>query len=100
MTFTAAGMIYNPTLFDAKPLIRCNGRSGSVTINGVKVTVTGCTSYVMLDCDMMEAFEGEANRNGTTTLNNGTFPTLAPGNNAVSFTGFSSVVITPRFFTI
>lgn len=100
MTFTAAGVIYNPTLFDAQPLIRCNGQSGTVTVNGKKVTITGCTNHVMLDCDMMEAYEGTANRNGTTTLNNGVFPTLAPGNNAVSFTGFTSVVITPRFFTI
>lgn len=100
LTFSASGSVRNPTDYAALPLIRCNGRSGTVTVNGVKVTVTGCTSHVMLDCDIMEAYEGTANRNGTTTLNNGVFPTFAPGNNAVSFTGFSSVVITPRFYTI
>ena len=100
MTFTAAGMIYNPTLFDAKPLIRCNGTGGTVTVNGVSVAVTGCSSYVDIDCDIMEAYEGNVSRNGTTTLQNGAFPKLSPGDNAVSFTGFSSVVITPRFFTI
>lgn len=100
MTFSASGVVRNPTNYAALPLIRCNGQSGTVTVNGKKVTITGCTNHVMLDCDMMEAYEGTANRNGTTTLNNGVFPTLAPGNNAVSFTGFTSVVITPRFFTI
>ena len=54
----------------------------------------------MLDCDIMEAYEGNVSRNGTTTLHNGAFPKLSPGDNAVSFAGFSSVVITPRFYTI
>lgn len=100
VTFSGSGSLYNATLYEALPLIRCNGTGGTVTINGVKVTVTGCTNHVTLDCDIMEAYEGTANRNGTTTLNNGKFPTLVPGNNAVSFTGFSSVVITPRYYTI
>ena len=88
MTFSASGVVRNPTNYAALPL------------NGVSVAVTGCSSYVDIDCDIMEAYEGNASRNGTTTLQNGAFPKLSPGDNAVSFTGFSSVVITPRFFTI
>lgn len=98
--FTAAGNIYNATSFEAKPLIRCYGTSGTATVNGTPVTVTGCSSYVDLDCELMEAYEGSTSRNSTTTLTNGEFPTLEAGENAVSFSGFSSVEITPRFWTI
>lgn len=100
ITFTSSGSIYNQTNYDARPLVRCYGRSGTVTINGVAVTVTGLSSYVDLDCYLMEAYEGSTNRNYTTTLTDGTFPTLSPGANAVSFSGFSRVVITPRWWTI
>lgn len=93
-------MMVNPTRYKAKPLIRCYGRSGTVKINGISVSVTGCSSYVNLDCDIMESYEGSASRNSTTTLTNGLFPVLDPGENTITFSGFSSVVITPRFFTI
>lgn len=98
--FTAAGKIYNLTDYDAKPLIHCVGTSGTVTVNGTAVTVTGCTAYVDIDCEEMECAEGSTNRNGTATLVNGAFPVLSPGTNNISFTGFSKVVITPRFYTI
>lgn len=98
--YTASGKIYNPTHYDAKPLIHCVGTSGTVTINGTAVTVTGCTAYVDIDCEEMECTEGTASRNGTTTLVNGAFPVIAPGENNLSFSGFSRVAITPRFYTI
>ena len=41
-----------------------------------------------------------ASRNGTTTLVNGAFPELDPGENAVSFSGWSRVEIIPRWWTI
>lgn len=100
VTFTSAGTLRNPTRYDARPLVRCYGTSGTVTINGTAVTVTGLSSYVDLDCDLMESYEGATSRNSTTTLTNGKFPVLSPGNNAVSFSGFSYVVITPRWWTL
>lgn len=100
ITFTAAGIIRNRTLYEARPLVRCYGTSGTVTINGVKISVTGLSAYVDLDCDLMEAYEGSTSRNGTTTLNNSKFPVLSPGDNEITFTGFTSVVITPRWWTI
>lgn len=98
--YSSSGKIYNPTEYGAKPLIRCIGTSGTVTINGTAVTVTGCTAYVDIDCEEMECFEGSTNRNGTTTLVNGAFPVLAPGENAVSFTGFTKVIVTPRWWRV
>ena len=93
-------IVVNRTYFTAKPLIRCYGASGTLTVNGVKVTVSGCTSYVDIDCDLMEAYEGETSRNSKTVLDSGAFPKLVPGNNTVSFTGFSRIAITPRWFMI
>ena len=98
--FSAAGSLHNWTQYDALPRIRCSGSSGSITVNGVKVTVSGATSYIYIDCELMEAYEGTTNRNSNITLNNGVFPSLKPGDNAVSFTGFSAVYITPRWWTI
>ena len=100
VTFTAAGVIRNRTLYEARPLVRCYGNSGTVTINGIKVSVTGLSAYVDLDCDLMEAYEGSTSRNGTTTLENSKFPVLSPGDNEITFTGFTSVVITPRWWTL
>ena len=100
VTYTAAGKVYNPTLYPAKPLIRCYGTSGTVTVNGTSVAVTGCTAHADIDCDLMEVYEGTANRNGTTTLINGEFPVLDPGENVVSFSGWSRVEIIPRWWTI
>lgn len=98
--FSAAGVISNMTEYDARPLIRCFGTSGTVTVAGVAVTVTGASGFVDLDCELMEAYEGSTSRNGTTTLQDGKFPVLTPGDNSVSFTGFSSIAITPRWFRI
>lgn len=92
--------LMNPTRYDAKPLIRCYGKSGTITISDIAVSVTGCSSYVDLDGDLMESYEGTTSRNNTTTLTNGLFPVLKPGENTITFSGFSSVAITPRFFTI
>lgn len=100
LPFGAAGTIYNPTLYPARPLVRCYGTSGTVTVNGTPVSVTGCSEYADIDCDLMEVYEGSTNRNGTTTLVNGAFPVLDPEENDVSFTGWSRVEVTPRWWTI
>ena len=94
--FTAAGVIFNPTQFSAKPLVRCYGSAGSVTLNGVTVAITDISGYADMDCELMEVI----GYNKQTTLTDGEFPVLAPGENSLSFTGFSKVVITPRWFTI
>ena len=100
ISFSAAGAAYNPTEYEAKPIITCYGTAGTVTVNGVSVAVTGLSSLVTLDCELMEAYEGTTSRNASTTLTNGVFPVLSPGTNNVSFTGFSRVDIVPRWWKI
>lgn len=97
ISYSASGTIYNPTEYEAKPLIRCYGTSGAISVGGVWMGVSACDSYIDIDCELMEAFEGNVNRN----LNvGGEFPTLKPGQNAVGFSGFSHIEITPRWWRI
>lgn len=100
-TFTSSGTLINKTYFTAKPLIRCYGSSGTVTVNGVSVTVTGVDSYVDLDCEEQESHKGtDYTPNSRTTLVNGKYPELKPGTNTISFTGFTRVDITPRWWSL
>lgn len=95
--FTANGSLFNPTLFAAKPLIRAYG-TGSMTVNGYTVTVNSASGYTDIDCEIMDCYKGSTNCNGNVTLNN--FPVLSPGNNTITFTGFTSIEIKPRWYTV
>ena len=62
--------------------------------------MTGSTAYADIDCELMEVYEGSSSLNNSTTLTNGEFPVIDPGEAAVSFTGFSAIEITPNWYTI
>ena len=95
--FTAAGSVYNPTLYAAKPLLRVWG-NGSVGIGSATITLANTTNYTDIDCESMDAYYGSTNRNGNIS---GSFPTLEPGNNGVTLgTGITKVQITPRYWII
>lgn len=96
-TFTAAGTITNPTYCNAMPLIRAYG-VGSLTIGDYTLSITSADGYTDIDCDIMEAYKGSANRNGVLILTE--FPVLVPGDNAISFTGFTQIDITPRWWVL
>ena len=95
--FTGAGFIDNPTICNAKPLIRAYG-VGTLTIGDYSLTITSADDYTDIDCDIMEAYKGNENRNSVLRLTE--FPVIVPGENAVSFTGFSRVEITPRWWCL
>ena len=99
ITFGSAGSIFNPTMFTAKPLIRVYG-SGVVGIGSVTITIEGNTSYIDVDCDLQDAYRGLVNMNSYLTLNSEIFPTLEPGVNGISVAGVSSIIITPRWWTV
>lgn len=88
--------VYNPTLFDAKPLIRVYG-NGSITVNGETMEWSGSSEYVDIDCDIQDCYYMGANMNNYVT---GDFPVLSPGNNVIVFTGSTSVRITPRWWIL
>ncbi len=99
ITLTASGAIWNPTRYDSRPLIRAYG-TGSFTVNGCTVTVSYANGYTDIDCELQDAYRGVENCNGYISVANYEFPTLAPGNNAITITGFTRLEIQPRWWTI
>lgn len=97
--FTAAGSMRNPTLYDAKPLIRAYG-TGYFIIAGIRITITSANSYTDIDCELQEAYKGSTSCNNNITLNNGEFPALKSGKNTISMSGISRLEITPRWWTV
>lgn len=99
-TFTSGGSLFNPTPFEASPLVRVYG-SGILCIGSEVLSVsTHSFPYIDIDCDMMDAFYGSANANSCITLYSQRFPVLSPGKNGVSLTGFTKVEITPRWWIV
>lgn len=101
INFTTSGNLYNHTYLTAKPLIRVYGTSGSVTVNNTTVSLTGVSTYADIDCEAQETHkDSDYTLNARTTLANGEYPSLVPGTNTVSFTGFSRIEITPRWWIL
>ena len=90
--------IMNPTGFEAYPLLKVTGTSGVLTVNGNSITFSSIDDFVMLDCELQDAYKETTNKNSTVS---GTFPVLKPGSNTISWTGgISSVTMKPRWWTI
>lgn len=98
-TFTAAGKLWNPTEFEALPLIRAYG-TGNFTVNGRKITIKSASTYTDIDSDLQDAYKGTTNCNGNIVLDNDYFPVLSPGENAVIMSGITRLIITPRWWTL
>ena len=99
VTVVNADKIYNPTRFEAKPLIHIEG-SGTVSISiSGKALTASISDYINIDCDRLDAYRlPSENRNSYIS---GTFPTLIAGTNTISLTGsISKCTIQPRYFTI
>lgn len=99
VVFTSSGSIYNPTEYDAKPLIRVYG-GGTLSVGETWMWANGTsTDYIDIDCELMEAYCGDTNLNSQVGTPNG-FPVLSPGKNGIYFTDFTRVEITPRWWRI
>lgn len=97
--YNLASELYNPTQFEAKPLIKVTGSGdGTVTLNGVTMTITGMTDYLYIDCETMNVYRLESEN--MNSLVSGSFPTISPGMNTLTFTGITQVDITPNYYTI
>ena len=95
--------ITNPTLMDAKPLIRVYGtfESGTVSIGQYSFTIISSTVYTDIDCETMDCYRGANNRNNIVSFTGHKFPKLVPGvNNIIATSGITRIEITPRWFTI
>lgn len=90
--------IMNPTGFEAYPLFKVTGTSGVLTVNGNSITLSSIDDFVILDCELQDAYKENINKNSTIS---GTFPVLKTGSNTISWTGdISSVTMKPRWWTI
>ena len=97
VAMTKSGSLWNWGM-TALPLVKVYGNgSGTVTIGTRTVVLGGIESYVMLDCEIQDAYKGSTNKNSTISAPE--FPELAPGENRVSFTGgVTKLEITPRWW--
>jgi phage-related protein len=98
--FTANGILYNRTMQNAKPLLRVYGTgAGTVGIGSETITISAISSYVDIDCEIMDAYKGAVNCNGNVSFTDDIV--LGPGENNISKSGnISKVVITPRWWII
>lgn len=96
---STAAELLNPTKFEALPLIKVTGTgNGSLSIHGRTINISNLVDYVYIDCEQQDVYrQTPENRN---YLASGVFPKLVPGDNNITFTGFTSVEITPRFYTL
>lgn len=98
--------VYNPSLYESRPLIRVVTRlkSGTtkarLTIGNVAVDVLPVADYVDIDSELQDAYHGLDNLNSKISLVNNAFPVLSAGENQITFTDITSVTITPRWWTI
>lgn len=98
--FTSNGILYNRTEFDAKPLLRVFGTgAGTVGIGSETISISAISTYVDIDCEIMDAYKGAVNCNGNVSFTDDIV--LKPGNNNIAMTGnITKVVITPRWWII
>lgn len=99
-SYTAAGQIYNNTKHNAKPLIRVFGSgAGAVGIGSETITITAISSYMDIDCEIMDAYKGATNCNPNVSFTNDIV--LKPGFNGISFTGaITGITLYPRWWII
>lgn len=99
-TFTQSGAIYNPTMFDSRPLIRVYG-AGTLGIGSDSVTITTVDTYVDIDCELMDAYKGTVLKNSDIELSGYDFPVLHQGSNGITLgSGITRVEITPRWWRL
>ncbi|MEY8515320.1 hypothetical protein AALC25_00060 [Lachnospiraceae bacterium 29-84] len=94
--------IYNPTGFQALPLIMASGEgAGTVSINNYTVAISEVRGGIFIDSEIQDVYSGGGvNRNSDVILEEG-FPKLNPGWNELSLSGdISSVEVVPRWWTL
>ena len=98
--FNASGAIYNPTHQVAHPIIRLYG-TGTLQIGGVTITVsTAGTSYIDIDTETMNAYEGSYSRNSNVSFSSYDQIGLNPGSNGLTINSLTKVGIQPRWWEI
>lgn len=100
VTYTANGKIFNRTLYPAKPFLKIYGTGeGTVGIGSETIIISAISTYMEIDCEIMDAYKGAINCNGNVSFTDDII--IRPGEVGVSMTGnISRVDITPRWWII
>lgn len=100
--FTQTGTIYNPTMFDARPLLRVYG-AGDLGIGLETIRIKMVDNFIDIDCELEDAYKTFAgnNRNKFIELSGDSFPSLPPGETRITLgSGITKVIITPRWWQL
>ena len=102
VTVTAGSTVklWNPTLFNAKPLIRVTQGTGQINVGSEVIRLTANNGNTIIDCQLEDAWEGNTNRNGDLTRVTGEMPTLPPGESVISVGSGMVIELTPRWWKI
>lgn len=99
-SITSGDTLTNPSPFTARPLIRVHG-AGSLMVGADVVTVAANNySYIDIDAEMMDCYSGADNCNALVTFAENDFPTLPAGQTGITYSGFSAVEVTPRWWRV
>lgn len=95
--YDGATSAYNPTLFDALPLIRVYGY-GVFGFGDYTITIASHNyPYIDIDCDLMECYYGTTNCNSLVSFNSVDFPMFAAGVSGITYPNtITKVEITPK----
>ena len=105
VTMDTAGVLRNPTLFPALPLITVYGTgAGVLAVGNISVEIKSMEGHICLDSDTQDAYRvgiGGVLENKNGDIKAPEFPVLAAGDNAISWTGsITKIEITPRWWTL
>lgn len=93
-------VLMNPTNSKANPLIIATG-NGTITINGVPVTISNNEGKMAIDFDTQNAYDydyPQLSMNKNISLVNDTYPLLEKGKNTISLSDEISIQIKPRWY--
>lgn len=101
ITMTADGSLFNEYAQIAKPIIRAYG-TGSFTVGDATVTINSADDYTDIDCELQEAYKDDltTNCNANITLDDGVFPSLISGENAITLDGITQLDIKPKWWIL
>lgn len=100
VTIASPAELENPTLFESKPLIRVYG-NGTLNVNDIYITVANSPyTYIDIDCELMDCYHGSNNANQYVSFSTTDYVTLRSGTNYFSYSGFTQVEVTPRWFEV
>lgn len=105
VTVQSGGVLWNPTLFPADPLITVYGTgAGRLTVGRVSVEIKAINEHLCLDSDTQNAYRvavAGTPENRNSDIYAPEFPVLEPGENAISWTGdIEHIEIIPRWWTL